>query len=218
MCLAEIDIAILCGGKGSRLASVLGDTPKVLAPIGDSTYLDILIARLKTFGAKRFILSCGHLSDKVKDWQKTHGDDISTVIYTETEQQGSSQAVRNVTFWLKSDPVMVINGDTLTNANLCRFLEIYRRYSLEAAQLWSHRWGRRDQQSAGYYLISQRLLGKLKHPKFELFMSRHCEGLGQVDIWRSAFLDIGTPKTLAQAPEFVEFMNVPDWVPDAIRG
>ena len=52
MCLGEIDIAVLCGGKGSRLASVLGDTPKVLAPIGDSTYLDILVARLKTFGAE----------------------------------------------------------------------------------------------------------------------------------------------------------------------
>lgn len=218
MCLAEIDIAILCGGKGSRLASVLGDTPKVLAPIGDSTYLDILIARLKTFGAKRMVLSAGHLAEKISKWSEYPPPGIATVLHIETEQEGSSAAVANIRPYLKSDPVMVINGDTLTNANLCRFLEIYRRYSLEAAQLWSHRWGRRDQQSAGYYLISQRLLGKLKHPKFELFMSRHCEGLGQVDIWRSAFLDIGTPKTLAQAPEFVEFMNVPDWVPDAIRG
>jgi NDP-sugar pyrophosphorylase family protein len=221
MCLKDIDICILCGGLGTRLAATLGDTPKVLAPIGDSTYIDILITRLKSFGARRFVLAAGHLSQKVVSWaweRELNGpDDEEINVSIESESRGTTHALLAAKPLLHSDPVLVIHGDTLTNANMCRFLEIYRRYGLETAHLWSKRYGRRDFGNAGYYLISQKAMAKKMHPSFALHMTKECEGLGQVDIYRSFFLDIGTPKTLAQAPDFLEFMKIPDYVPEAAR-
>ena len=223
MCLENIDVCILCGGLGTRLSATLGDTPKVLAPIGDTTFIDILITRLKTFGARRFVLAAGHLSQKVVSWawerelNSPLPDDEEINVSIESESKGTTHALLTAKPLLQSDPVLVINGDTLTNANMCRFLEIYRRYGLETAQLWSKRYGRRDFGNAGYYLLSQKALAKKMHPKLEIFMTQQCEGLGQVDIYRSFFLDIGTPKTLAQAPDFLEFMKIPDYVPEAAR-
>ena len=43
MNLKNIDVLILCGGKGSRFRSVMDDRPKGLAPVGGKPILDILI-------------------------------------------------------------------------------------------------------------------------------------------------------------------------------
>ena len=37
-----LSVIILCGGKGTRIKSVLGPIPKVLAPIGDKAFIDYL--------------------------------------------------------------------------------------------------------------------------------------------------------------------------------
>ena len=41
--LSNIDIVVLAGGLGIRIQAVLGDTPKLLAPVGEFTYLDLLL-------------------------------------------------------------------------------------------------------------------------------------------------------------------------------
>ena len=64
-CLNDIDVVVLAGGLGTRIRDTLGDTPKLLAPIGGHAFLDILIARLRNFGARRLILGLGHLAGKV---------------------------------------------------------------------------------------------------------------------------------------------------------
>ena len=67
MVLGDIDVVILCGGRGERLSSVLPDRPKVLATIGEQTLLDILIDDITRFGFKRIILSVGYLKEQIID-------------------------------------------------------------------------------------------------------------------------------------------------------
>ena len=50
--LDDIDVVILCGGFGTRLRSVVNDRPKVLAKIGNRTFIDILIDNIKIYGFK----------------------------------------------------------------------------------------------------------------------------------------------------------------------
>ena len=61
------DALILCGGKGTRLRSVVSGRPKVLAEIGDRPFLDILIEDLLRAGFKIIVLSVGYLKEQVKD-------------------------------------------------------------------------------------------------------------------------------------------------------
>ena len=59
-CLAALDVLVIAGGLGTRIQSALGDTPKLLAPIGGRPYLAYLLDWLRRFGAKRIVLGLGH--------------------------------------------------------------------------------------------------------------------------------------------------------------
>ncbi|MBU4374406.1 MAG: NTP transferase domain-containing protein [Euryarchaeota archaeon] len=65
--LKEIDVVILCGGLGTRLKPVVSDRPKVLAKIGEKTFLDILIDSLTKQGFKNIILCVGYLKGQIKN-------------------------------------------------------------------------------------------------------------------------------------------------------
>src|SRR5258708_12180186 len=68
--LASIDVAVLAGGLGTRLRPVLGETPKILAPIGGRPYLDHLLSWLAGFGATRVVLCLGFRAELVLDHVK----------------------------------------------------------------------------------------------------------------------------------------------------
>ncbi len=56
---------ILAGGLGTRLASLLPDRPKVLAPIAGRPFLDILVEALAARGVRRLVLLLGNRSEQV---------------------------------------------------------------------------------------------------------------------------------------------------------
>ena len=135
-CLANIDVVILAGGLGTRISKILGNTPKILAPVGDSPFLEILLDQLQSFGARRIILCLGHLSEKIIDHLKEFPRaklEITSVV--EPKPLGTAGAVRLVSNKFASDPVMVMNGDTFVDTDFCRFVESFHRSNLEAAML-----------------------------------------------------------------------------------
>jgi NDP-sugar pyrophosphorylase family protein len=126
-CLAAIDVAILAGGMGTRTQAVLGNTPKVLAPIGGRPFLEILLDQLQGFGARRIILCLGHLADRVLDHIENHSrTGLEIVPVVEHEPLGTAGALRLARKEFRSDPVMALNGDTFVDANLCRFVRAHR--------------------------------------------------------------------------------------------
>jgi D-glycero-alpha-D-manno-heptose 1-phosphate guanylyltransferase len=66
MSLQNVDVILLCGGKGSRLQSVVHDRPKPLALIDGKPFLDLLIDALFDAGCSRIILSIGYLREQIR--------------------------------------------------------------------------------------------------------------------------------------------------------
>src|SRR5690242_7258685 len=101
--LKDIDVVVLCGGKGERIRSVLPDKPKVLATIKGTPLLDILISKLYEQGARRFVLCVGYLRDQIQkhiDDIKNEGQqfrDASFVFSEESEPLGTGGALKNAT-------------------------------------------------------------------------------------------------------------------------
>src|ERR1051326_2110224 len=58
--------AILAGGLGSRLRSVVSDRPKVLAPVNGRPFLAILLDQLVESGAESVALCTGYLGEQVE--------------------------------------------------------------------------------------------------------------------------------------------------------
>jgi mannose-1-phosphate guanylyltransferase len=119
-CLATIDVLVLAGGLGTRIRPVLGDTPKLLAPIGGRPYLRHLLDWLRKFGARRIVLGLGHGAGAVLDHLKAQpAADLDILTVVEATPLGTAGAIRFARAELHSDPVLVLNGDTFVNADLC---------------------------------------------------------------------------------------------------
>ncbi|MDA0238501.1 MAG: nucleotidyltransferase family protein [Proteobacteria bacterium] len=230
-CLKDIDVVVLAGGLGTRLASVLSDRPKLLAPVGDTPYLEFLLGWLRRFGANRIILSLGHLADRVIEYLDAHpvsGMAIEPVV--ETSPLGTAGGIANVVSRLRSDPILVMNGDSFVDADLCTFVDSHRRSGAEGSLLCTEvadtsRYGtvewdkqgfltrflEKDPQragagtiNAGIYLLGAPVLARISalgSGSVEKDVFEKMEpGLLHTYSGKFRFLDIGTPEDLERAP------------------
>jgi len=229
-CLNDIDVVVLAGGLGTRVSDVLGDTPKLLAPIGGQPFLDILIGRLRAFGLSRLLLGLGHLGGRVVDHMTAHpAEEVEVVTVLEQSPQGTAGALRLIAPQIASDPVLVMNGDSFTGADLCDFAAAHRRSGAAASILAAEvadtsRFGRmvvgadgrvaafaekspagggRGLINAGVYLFSAGMLEKIRAmpgPSLEKDVFQNL-GPGTLNavVSRASFIDIGTPADLKRA-------------------
>lgn len=125
--LRGIDVVVLAGGLGTRIRGVLGDTPKVLAPINGRPFLDHLLDHLATLGAGRAVLSLGVGAKMVMDHLAAGPTPLPVLCVVEPAPLGTGGAVRHAMASLRGDPVMVMNGDTWLEADFAAFLADHDR-------------------------------------------------------------------------------------------
>ena len=122
--LSEIDVVILCGGLGKRLRPVVIGQPKVLAKIGERAFLDILIDNLIMQGFKNIILCVGYLKERIKrHYGKNH--DYTITFSEEEEPLGTGGALKNAKTLIRSNPFMVLNGDSICNVDFRSFIDFH---------------------------------------------------------------------------------------------
>jgi NDP-sugar pyrophosphorylase family protein len=154
--LASVDVAVLAGGLGTRLRSVLGATPKILAPVAGRPFIDHLFTWLKGFGARRIVLCLGVGATAVLDHLAAHpASGLEIVPSIETEPLGTAGALRLAVPHLTSDPVLVMNGDTFVDADLNAAVRWHHQSSAAATILCvsvpsTARYGRLDIDSSSF--------------------------------------------------------------------
>jgi mannose-1-phosphate guanylyltransferase len=232
MMLGDIQIAILAGGLGTRLQGVLPSLPKILAPVQGKPFLDYLLEWLIAQGARRVVLCLGYRSADVLSYLSGRSFpplEILTVV--EPEPLGTAGALAHARHLLVTDPVMILNGDTVVDADLNQFLAAHRASGAEISLLAvkvddAGRYGQleldaddrvirfqekdpkaRDRAwiNGGMYLCGPAIMQRIAQlPKGSLERDLF-ENLppGAIQAWRThgRFLDIGTPETLSLASE-----------------
>ena len=108
---------ILAGGLGTRLQPVLKDKPKCLAPINGTPFIDILLADCIKQGLQRFILCVGYLKEQVIE-HLSNRNDCEIIFSMEDKTLGTGGALKNAEPHIKSDPVLVMNGDSYVKYNI----------------------------------------------------------------------------------------------------
>ena len=114
-----LQIIILGGGKGTRLRSEIGETPKILAPIKNISFLDWLLLWIKSWNLKSekelLISTCfGH--EKIERYCKEKGYPTNCIL--EKNPLGTFGAIANVATKKKCDDYLIINGDTIFKADM----------------------------------------------------------------------------------------------------
>lgn len=115
-----MDAIVLCGGKGTRLSSIVSDVPKPLAPVAGRPFLDYLLSYLERSGfVSRVVLATGHLAQQVEDQYGTKFSTIPIAYSRELVPLGTGGAVLLALKRFEiSSPFFIINGDSFIDADL----------------------------------------------------------------------------------------------------
>jgi histidinol-phosphate phosphatase family protein len=90
-------VVVLCGGRGTRLESAIGQLPKVLAPIAGEPLLRHLLGDLARAGSREVLLLAGYAGERVAAAARElapQGLRVETVI--ETEPRGTAGALHQI--------------------------------------------------------------------------------------------------------------------------
>lgn len=112
------DVVILCGGLGTRLAEVTGETPKVLAEIDGKPFLDIVLEFVLKQMPGRVILAAGYKADLLQTHYRGKFPGADIVISAEERPLGTAGAVKQAEDFICSDAFFVLNGDCLCPVDL----------------------------------------------------------------------------------------------------
>ena len=109
--LSSVSVALLAGGLGTRLRSVVADRPKVLAEIRSQPFLTYLLDQVAAAGCRSVVLCTGYLGDQIEStFGKSYGP-LRLIYSREQEPLGTAGALRFAITRFESDPVLVMNGD-----------------------------------------------------------------------------------------------------------
>lgn len=125
--VAQLDAIILAGGRGTRLASALPDRQKVTATVAGKPFFCHVLDRLGEAGIRRAVLATGHRAADVEVALHAYADSrTQVVVSTEDKPLGTGGAVRAATLSTRSDPVLVLNGDSIAEIDFAALLALHR--------------------------------------------------------------------------------------------
>lgn len=104
---------ILAGGLGTRLRSMVADTPKCLAPVAGRPFLYYVIEHLMKQGIDKFIFSVGFKYEMIEAWLNEELPLLFTQFAIEDEPLGTGGAIKLACYFATEKNVLVVNGDTL---------------------------------------------------------------------------------------------------------
>jgi D-glycero-alpha-D-manno-heptose 1-phosphate guanylyltransferase len=229
--LHSISAAILAGGFGTRLRSVVADRPKPLAPIHGRPFLTYLLDQIVATGVREAVLCTGFMGEAVRD---ALGESFGPLRLHYSQEQtalGTGGALRLALPLINAETVLIMNGDSY-----CAFDPVaFQTYHVDRGALITMlmtevpdtvRYGQveldadgrvtrfREKTSgsgpgwinAGVYLMARRILhdipeGRPISLERDVFPALIGRGLYGY-AGGGRFLDIGTPESYEQAAHF----------------
>jgi mannose-1-phosphate guanylyltransferase len=128
-----VQALVLAGGEGTRLRPLTLTTPKPVMPLAGRPFLSFMLAWARSHGVDEVILSCGFMSDAVKQVLGDIYDGMRLRYVIEEEPLGTAGPVR-LAFdeGLLEERVFVLNGDVLTDIDLTAELAEHERTGARA--------------------------------------------------------------------------------------
>ncbi len=109
----DLPVAILCGGRGTRLGALTENTPKSLVKVAGRPFIEWQLDILKNQGVKTVVLCVSHLGEQLIAFAAAHSGDICIkCVWDDPYPLGQLGAVRHVaemTGWLE---FLVLYGDS----------------------------------------------------------------------------------------------------------
>ncbi len=128
----EVNAAILAGGLGTRLRTVVSGTPKALALAGNRPFLVYLLDQLRRFSVSEAVVCTGYLGQMVESCFGEYYQNLHLVYSREAAPLGTAGALRLALPFLKTPQVLVLNGDSYCDIDLQELLWRHREQKASA--------------------------------------------------------------------------------------
>ncbi len=114
-----VPVAILCGGKGTRIAAVAGDVPKALIPIAGEPFLAYQLRWLRDSGVSDAVLLTGYRGDAIRAFARDGAAFGVRVRYHDDGPvpRGTAGAIKDA-LPLLGERFLTVYGDALLRADL----------------------------------------------------------------------------------------------------
>ncbi|MCX6994386.1 MAG: sugar phosphate nucleotidyltransferase [Chlamydiae bacterium] len=134
-----MDAVILAGGLGTRLRSVVADSPKALALINGHVFLEYLLEQLAEISDIQSVtLAIGYKADAVKEQYADHSYPFDIVFSEEQSPLGTGGALKKSLSYTKSDQILVLNGDSYLEFSFEKLLETFKKNKADAVIVTTH--------------------------------------------------------------------------------
>lgn len=122
-----VTAVVLAGGLGTRLRPVVGDRQKTIADVGGRPFLTRIIDQVEAVGIRRIVICTGHGAREVEASLAARKGPAAIAFSREEQPLGTGGALRRALPVAGGGTLLVLNGDSYTDANLDAFLADYRR-------------------------------------------------------------------------------------------
>ena len=226
--VSALTTLILAGGLGTRLRPAVGALPKALARVAEKPFLDYLLSYLKNEGVRDIILCTGYGAEKIESYCGDGSGRGLQIRYSKEEKPlGTGGAIKYAGEKIKSDPFLVMNGDSILYAELSGFLGFHLKKNAllsmllttveetgrfgsvtvggdGAVKIFSEKTRKgKNVINAGVYLFGRAVLNQIPSGievslEREVFPAYAGKGLYGMVV-PGPFIDIGTPESYANA-------------------
>ncbi|MEE1979634.1 nucleotidyltransferase family protein [Shewanella xiamenensis] len=126
-------VFIMAGGFGTRLRPLTDNCPKPMLKVGDKPILEIVLNSFINAGFVNFYISTHYLPEMIRDY---FGDgskwNVKINYVHEEEPLGTGGALGLLPSDTPDLPLILINGDVLTNVDFERVLEFHNKHDAAA--------------------------------------------------------------------------------------
>lgn len=220
---------IMAGGKGTRLGQLTQATPKPMLKVAGRPILERLVLHLVGYGITRIFISVNHLAHVIEEHFRDGERFGCQIAYLKEAEPLGTGGPLALLPEIPANPLVVMNGDLVTDVDLARLLEFHaagayaatlsaRRYLHEVPfgclETSGPRLTRLEEKpvlerlvNAGVYVLSPELLARVPRRYFpitELFESiLNCKLPIGVLPMEEDWIDVGQREQLRQAREGV---------------
>ena len=145
--LEKPKVAILCGGKGTRLREETDTKPKPMVRIGEMPILWHIMKIYAHFGFKDFILCLGYKGEIVKQFFESEllDEEDWNVVFADTGLEAQTGArIKKIEQYIGEDKFFATYGDAVADVNIKRLLDFHNKQATKATLTAVHphsKWG-----------------------------------------------------------------------------
>jgi len=127
----QVQALIMAGGAGTRLRPLTDQLPKPMLPVGGRPVMARIIDQLKAAGISQVNVATHYLSDKIRDYFG-NGTEFGVELQYVDEEQPLGTAGALGLMKPPVQPLLVINGDVVTEVNFLAMLTFHREHKATA--------------------------------------------------------------------------------------